>query len=223
MRRTLITGLLTSAGLSAATIAGSVFDPSGTAIPNAQASLYNPDTATKQELTTTPEGRFAFGNLAPGWYRLSIEKPGFASLYREFNVVQNSDVRRGLTLKVASLRDKQSSNPQDQPARVAEAHPLNPELLRVPGRFEQEKLITKVQPLYPASAKSVGLQGTVELETVISKEGVPEDIRVVSSPGDDLTESALEAVRQWRYSPTLLNGQPVEIITEVIVNYTLLK
>jgi len=223
MRRTLISGLLTSAGLSAATIAGSVFDPSGTAIPTAQASLYNPDTAARQELTTTPEGKFAFGNLTPGWYRLNIEKPGFASLYREFNVAQNSDVHRGLTLRVAAPRDKQLANPQDQPAHVAGAHPLDPELIRVGGKVQQEKLIAKIQPQYPASAKSAGLQGTVELEVVISKEGFPEDIRVVSSPGDDLTESALEAVRQWRYSPTLLNGQPVGIITAVIVNYTLLK
>jgi len=43
---------------------------------------------------------------------------------------------------------------------------------------------------------------------------------VVSAPSDDLTQSALEAVRQWRYKPTLLNGDPVEIVTEILVNYT---
>ncbi|MBV9444174.1 MAG: energy transducer TonB, partial [Acidobacteriaceae bacterium] len=47
------------------------------------------------------------------------------------------------------------------------------------------------------------------------------EMRVLSSPSDDLSESALEAVRQWRYRPTLLNGEPVEIRTTVIVNYTL--
>jgi outer membrane biosynthesis protein TonB len=43
------------------------------------------------------------------------------------------------------------------------------------------------------------------------------------SPSDDLTQSALDAVRQWRYSPTLLNGQPVEVVTEVMINYTLAR
>jgi outer membrane biosynthesis protein TonB len=50
---------------------------------------------------------------------------------------------------------------------------------------------------------------------------VPEDITVLSSPGDDLTQSALEAVRQWRYSTTLLNGNPIAVVTNIIVNYTL--
>jgi TonB family protein len=61
----------------------------------------------------------------------------------------------------------------------------------------------------------------VELEATISKDGVPVELRVLRSPSDDLSESSLEAVRQWRYRPTLLNGQPVEIVTDVIVNYTL--
>ena len=78
-----------------------------------------------------------------------------------------------------------------------------------------------MQPVYPAAAKSAGVQGSVELQAVISAEGVPQDIQVVSSPSDDLSQSALEAVRQWRYRPTLLNGNPVTILTEILVNYTL--
>ncbi len=221
MRRTLISGLLVSAGLSAATIGGSVFDPGGAAIPNAQASLYNPDTSAKQETTTGSDGKFTFESLAAGSYILHVEKAGFASLYREFNVQQDSDVQRGLVLKVASPAAQKSSDTNT--TRVAEAQPLNPKLLRVRGAFEENKLINKVQPVYPAAAKAAGVQGTVELDVVISKEGVPEDIRVLSSPDDDLTQSALDAVRLWRYSPTLLNGEPVEILTEVIVNYTLSK
>jgi TonB family protein len=200
MKRTLISGLLASAGLSAATIGGAVYDPAGTAVANAQASLFNPETSTKQETTTTPDGKFTFASLAAGSYILHVEKPGFASLYREFNVQPDSDVQRGLIL---------TSSQQ------------NPKLVRVGGAVEESNLIRKVQPTYPASAKSERVQGAVQLETTISKEGVPEDIRVVSSPSDDLTQSALEAVRQWRYRPTLLNGQPVDIVTDVTVNYTL--
>ncbi|MDQ2774070.1 MAG: M56 family metallopeptidase [Acidobacteriota bacterium] len=203
MKRTLISGLLASAGLSAATIGGSVFDPTGAALANAQASLFNPETSAKQDTTTTPDGKFTFTSLAAGSYILHVEKPGFASLYREFNVQTDSDVRRGLILTAA---------PSDQ----------NPRVVRVGGSVEESNLIRKVQPTYPDSAKTARIQGAVHLETTISKEGVPEDIRVVSSPSDDLTQSALEAVRQWRYRPTLLNGQPVDIVTDVTVNYTLM-
>ena len=202
IKRTLISGLLASAGLSAATIGGSVFDPTGAAVADAQASLFNPETSAKQETTTTPDGKFTFPSLAAGSYILHVEKPGFASLYREFNVQTDSDVRRGLILTAA---------PSDQ----------NPRVVRVGGSVEQSNLIRKVQPTYPAAAKADHVQGAVQLETTISKEGVPEDIRVVSSPSDDLTQSALEAVRQWRYRPVLLNGQPVDIVTDVTVNYTL--
>lgn len=193
-----------------------MFDPSGTAIPNATASLYNPDTSAKQETTTDSNGKFAFESLAAGQYILHIEKQGFASLYREFNVQPDSNVERGLVLKLSN--DQVNSG-----TRVATAQTLNPGQIRVGGTVAQANLINKVQPVYPPSAKTARLQGTVELEVAISAEGVPEDIRVLSSPGDDLTQSALDAVRQWRYRPTLLNGNPVPIVTEVIVNYTLAK
>jgi protein TonB len=91
----------------------------------------------------------------------------------------------------------------------------------VGGSTAQANLIEKVQPVYPPAAKQARLQGIVDLEVSISADGVPQDIRVLSSPGDDLTQSALDAVRQWRYKPTLLNGEPVSIITDVIVHYTL--
>ena len=213
MKRTLISGLLTSAGLTAATISGSVYDPSGTAVSNAQAVLYNPDTGLKQQAVTTPEGKFSFESLPAGSYILHIDKPGFASLYREFNVQPDSDVSRGLVLKTSAERSGATPNGSQQ----------QPGVIRVGGESEQAKLVTKVQPIYPAAAKAAGIQGTVELDVTISKDGVPEDIRVVSSPSDELTESALEAVRQWRYSTTLLNGQPVSVVTDVIVNYTLAK
>ena len=146
MKRTLISGLLVSAGLSAATIGGSAFDAK---------------------------------TASPG---------------REVDAKNTS---------------------------AADTQPSSPKVIRVGSQVAEANLVKKVQPVYPASAKSAKIQGTVELEVKISKEGVPEDLRVVSSPSDDLAQSALDGVRQWRYRPTLLNGQPVAIITDVIVNYTL--
>jgi TonB family protein len=213
MKRTVLSGLLATTGLSAATIAGSVFDPGGTAVPNAQASLINPDTSAKQQMTTTPDGKFAFESLPAGSYILRVDKPGFASLYREFNVQADSEVKRGLVLNTTSSAGKKAAATQERPSDA--------QAIRVGGEVAQNNLITKVQPVYPASAKANRLQGQVQLEIVISKAGMSEDIRVLASSGDELTQSALEAVRQWRYRPTLLNGEPVEILTEVIVNYTL--
>lgn len=103
----------------------------------------------------------------------------------------------------------------------SDAQSSNEKVIRVRGRIAEANLIKKVQPIYPTSAKQAHIQGTVTMDVKISKEGVPYDLQVVSSPSDDLAQSAVEAVQQWRYKPTLLNGEPVAIVTQVIVNYTL--
>jgi len=96
-----------------------------------------------------------------------------------------------------------------------------PRQVRVDGNAERLKLTREVPAIYPDAAKAAGIQGTVSFEMTISTDGEPRDIRLLSSPDACLTESALEAVRQWRYEPTLLNGARVEIVTDVNVSYTL--
>lgn len=220
MKHTLFAGLLASAGLTAATIGGSLYDPSGAAVPNAKALLYDPDTNTKFETTTAADGKFSFEALPAGQYILRVQSPGFATLFREFNVKTDSKVDRGLTLALGKAQEQITVSAEGTPMAAAANESKR---IRVGGNVEQMNLVTKVQPIYPKAAKMAGVQGVVLLETVISKEGEPLDIRVISSPNDDLTQSSLEAVRQWRYRPTLLNGNPVEIVTDVNVNYTLMK
>lgn len=205
LRRTVLSGLLASAGVSAASIGGSLLDPHGAPIADAKATIYSPDSGVKKEATTAGDGKFAFESLPAGRYILAVEKPGFPSLYREFKVLDNSTVDRGLVLGDGGKQ------PDGQ----------RPKELRIGGEIQQSKLIYKPQPVYPVEAKKAHIQGQVELEVVISKEGIPQDIRVMSSPSDALSRSALEAVSQWRYSTTLLNGEPISVVTDVIVNYTL--
>jgi len=99
-----------------------------------------------------------------------------------------------------------------------------PQPIRVGGNVQAANLIEKVAPKYPVSMKAQGLEATVVLNVTISTEGVPTAISVESIAVDhDFTDAAMEAVKQWRYRPTLLNGQPVEVITTVQVNFTLQK
>jgi TonB family protein len=81
-------------------------------------------------------------------------------------------------------------------------------------------LTSKVQPAYPIDAKRAGVSGRVELEAVIGTDGAIKDLQVVAGP-DLLQQAALDAVRQWRYRPYLLNGQPVEVHTIINVVFTL--
>ncbi len=81
-------------------------------------------------------------------------------------------------------------------------------------------LISKPEPTYPAIAKAARIQGTVVLSATISKTGTIEHLTVVSGP-QMLAQSAIDAVKQWRYKPYLLNGEPVEVQTAVNVTFTL--
>ena len=81
-------------------------------------------------------------------------------------------------------------------------------------------LIHKVQPEYPPLARQVRIQGTVVFEAIISREGTIENLQAVSG-NPMLVPAAMAAVRQWRYRPYLLNGVPVEVETQVTVNFLL--
>lgn len=95
-----------------------------------------------------------------------------------------------------------------------------PKRIRVGGQVQQAKLLAQPKPIYPPLAKQARIQGTVRLEAVISKEGRIDQLRVVSGH-PLLVQSALDAVRQWRYHPTILNTDPVEVATTIDVNFTL--
>jgi len=95
-----------------------------------------------------------------------------------------------------------------------------PQRVRVSQGVTQGLLIRKIQPNYPPLARQARIQGSVLLQAVISKEGAIENLRLISGH-PMLAPAALEAVKQWRYKPYILNGEPVEVETQITVNFTL--
>lgn len=95
-----------------------------------------------------------------------------------------------------------------------------PQRVRVSQGVSQGLLIRKVQPTYPPLARQARIQGTVMLQAEISKDGTIENLRLISGH-PMLAPAAIEAVKQWRYKPYLLNGEPVAVETTVMVNFTL--
>jgi TonB family protein len=92
--------------------------------------------------------------------------------------------------------------------------------VRVESNVEAANLIKKVIPIYPQIARSSRIQGTVRFTAHIGKDGRILNLKFTSGPSV-LVDSASAAVKQWVYRPTLLNGQPVEVITQIDVNFTL--
>ncbi|PYV38369.1 MAG: energy transducer TonB, partial [Acidobacteria bacterium] len=97
-------------------------------------------------------------------------------------------------------------------------HTIHP--VRIGGGVQQASLIRQVRPQYPPLAKQARIQGAVVLEAVISKQGTIVNLKVISGH-PWLILAALDAVRHWKYKPTLLNDEPVEVVTNITVNFSL--
>ena len=97
---------------------------------------------------------------------------------------------------------------------------LAPQKVRVSSGVAEGMLIHQVKPPYPAAAKMARVEGSVALQAVIGKDGSIQNLRVISGH-PLLTSAALEAVKQWRYKPYYLNGEPVEVETQIVVNFLL--
>ncbi|MGC2420102.1 MAG: TonB family protein [Candidatus Acidiferrales bacterium] len=110
---------------------------------------------------------------------------------------------------------------ESQPAQAPTSSvPENPTRIRIGGNVETSRLIHNVAPVYPADAKAAHVEGTVVLHAIIAKDGTVKNLEVVSGP-PMLTDAAMDAVKQWTYHPTLLNGEPVEVDTQVTVHFVL--
>jgi protein TonB len=95
-----------------------------------------------------------------------------------------------------------------------------PKKITVSSGVEASKITDQVQPVYPPIAKAARIQGTVVLAATIGKSGSIQDLKVVSGPAM-LQQAALDAVRRWRYRPTVLDGVPVDVDTTISVVFTL--
>ena len=92
--------------------------------------------------------------------------------------------------------------------------------IRVGGNVQAANLIRKITPQYPPLAKQARVQGTVRFQAIIGKDGTIQNLQLISGH-PLLVPAATDAVKQWLYKPTLLNGEPVEVVTQIDVNFTL--
>jgi protein TonB len=100
--------------------------------------------------------------------------------------------------------------------------PLPPpkEPVRVGGNVREPKVVKLVEPKYPPVAIRARVEGVVILEAVVTEQGTVDRLKVISGP-PLLVQAAVEAVQNWKYEPTILNGQPVPVILTAKVNFSL--
>lgn len=112
--------------------------------------------------------------------------------------------------------------PPPPPPRPPDNEVAAKETIRRISRMDPSSLLYSVKPTYPRLAVITKVQGAVQLEAVITREGTIDQARIrVISGHVLLVPAAVEAVQQWRYRPTVLNGEPIEVLTTITVNFTL--
>ena len=172
---------------------------------------------------TGADGSYSVSGVPEGVYSISVLKPGYALLSIAGRKIEaGNTVRADLYLSLGKIQE--TVNVDGGKAGDGAAAPAGPpSRIRVSGNVQAAKLLKKVNPVYPPEAKQARVQGTVRMRAVIGKEGDLLGLTLLMSPSPELARSAMDAVNQWKWQPTLLNGQPVEIQTDIDVNYTLTK
>jgi protein TonB len=108
-----------------------------------------------------------------------------------------------------------------QPLPPAPTQPKTPKVVHL-SQIDASKLISRVEPMYPVLAKQIGRSGKVELHAIIGEDGMIQSLEAVG--GDPMFfASAMQAVKQWRYTPTMLNGQAVKVDTYITVIYNMTR
>jgi len=204
-------------------LTGTVFDISGAAVPNAAITMTNNKARTMEMTTSGAFGNFDFAALAAGEYEMKVLKPGFAE-YKAPRIImmpggefsQNITLQPGAYMEEVNVVAKGAAKPQ------ATETAAKPTRVRLGGDIQAPRLLNKVQPIYPTATKAAGIEGTVILHAVIGMDGYPLQLQVMNRQVDpELARAAVEAVGKWSYSPTLLNGEPIEVDTTIIVNFKL--
>ena len=204
----------------ASSIRGVVLDVTGARVPGVYIGLES-DTAPIG-LYSNAAGEYRIPAVPPGEYTLVAESPGFRNHRQEVVIEEENELVRDVFLSFgavasvvevtsARLPPEESVEPPDPARRV----------LRVTAGIQPGRIINQVGPFYPRHLRSEGVEGTVVLEGMIGKDGVVQGLKVVSTDHADLAMAALDAVREWRYEPSQLNGEPVAVTTTISVNFGL--
>jgi len=217
------------------TVSGTVADQTDRAIPNVAVVLTAPATREKHEVRTDRAGQYRMAGVAAGHYVLTINEPGFAPVSEPLDVA-SSDLQKNFQLHVGRLqesitvRDNTPLAPmtaEQEARRRASVDKYRQSAAACKdgapndtgGNILAPRKLVDVKPIYPDALRQANIGGTVTMEAVIGADGAVRDVRTVSSPDPGLAEAAAAAVRQWEFSPTLLNCTPIEVTMDVTTSF----
>ena len=207
------------------TVSGSLVDATSRPISGGTLVITDVGKHAKHEVRSDAGGHFDFVGLPPGAYLLEVWAPGFAP-FREELTIAGRTLQRTVMLQVGSLMETVTiSGPGIAPwtrRALIESPPLDQSrcvATATGGSIEQPRKLSDARPGYPAALYEANVEGHVVLDARIGTDGSMRDVRVAVPAHPDFDSAALEAVRQWRFSQTLLNCVPIEVSMTVHLNF----
>lgn len=210
-----------------ATVSGTIVDQSGGVLVNATLVLSNLQTNAKNEVRTNQTGFYEFVGLPAGSYELEIRQLGFTPAREPLSLSVGEALQRNVMLPVSAVQE--TITMIAGPAAAAPSEPrVAPSPARRPcpsaavgGCIRPPVKVKDVRPVYPASLSEAGIEGVVLLEANLASDGTTRVVRVVSSPHPELERAAVDAVSQWEFAPTTLNGTVIDTPMNVSVTFRL--
>ncbi len=207
--RTGVVYLAFAACAAAGNISGTVYDPSGAVVPNARVTLIPAD-GSPQGSATDAKGDYSFAVVPPGRYRVEVASPGFALSTQAAVVTDaNASALLDIILKLGAIQESITVERRGGGGAVGAV----PRRVRVGGNVQPPRILVGARPAYPATQAS----GRVLVQMVVLRDGSVGSPVVISAPDEQLAQSALDAVRQMRYQPTMLNGETVETVALITI------
>jgi TonB family protein len=202
-----------------APLSGTIYDVTGGVLPGVEVTLVDANEMTSV-VASNAGGRFEFPPVGPGKYVLKFALRGFRVLRHEFDLRDARDWDRDFTLQVGEV--KETITVRESRVTAPDQLPFRTQRVRVGGNIRAPRKEVDVRPVYPAAMREAGLTGVVPIEAVIGRDGAVSAVRVLSAQvHPDFAIAAVDAVRQWRFRPTLLNGVAVEVMMTVSVRFDL--
>lgn len=202
-------------------LSGSVYDATGAVLPSVEITVEDAGQNTWRAVSDA-SGRFEFPQIAPGEYVLKAGLAGFRPLRHELALRSARDWDRAVTLQVGAVSESVNVMDQRPATPPATARPAGAQPVRVGGNIRIPRKLVDVRPVYPPAMRDAGREGIVPIDAVIGQDGAVHSVRVLSaSIHPDFAVAAVDAVRQWRFDPTLLNGAPVDVAMTVKVAFSL--
>lgn len=207
---------------------GAVYDSSGGLLTQVALTLTGGQ-GSPRETTTDAAGRFRFDEVPPGRYVIDASVVGFRLLRQEMDLRQAADWERAVMLEVGQLNEvitvttSRIAGPRpSSPSSSSSSSSAAPVRTRIGGDIREPSKIANTAPIYPDAMREAGKEGVVPMEAVIGRDGAVTSVRVLSAQiHPDFAIAAADAVRKWRYAPTLLNGEPIEVMVTVTVTFAL--